>query len=153
MKKQIIANIEIQSQEITRKVNAMFPSVFTKDDVLLVLQEYTSSLLNTINLTVPEEVVTTTSTELTEQEQKDLVDYIVDELENVSWEDAISVDNDSAEFELSGNSLYLDSVDTDFDYGSIERHVRRYVGDSMREFFVEKKRQEEEAKQDEIVTA
>ena len=48
MKKQIIANIEIQSQEITRKVNAMFPSVFTKDDVLLVLQEYTSSLLNTI---------------------------------------------------------------------------------------------------------
>lgn len=118
-------------QEAVASVENAFPSIYTKDDVI--------KLLNSIELEPSEQV----ANGLTNEQIEDLCRRIVDQVkENAENLDSDIVDKDSAEFELYGNEISVSSVD--IDTREIAREVVNGIGDTIEEFFEELNKEAED---------
>lgn len=123
-------------QEAVASVQNAFPSIYTKDDVV--------KLLNSIEIEAPKGI-----TKIDKQIVKDLSEAIMDELrsnvDNLGCSDVC--DLSSAEFELYGNEIQLSSVDIDTE--EITRNVVYGIADVIEDFF---EKLEEEEEEEELVT-
>lgn len=119
-------------QQAVASVENAFPSIYTKDDVI--------KLLNSIEIQAPEPK----SGILTQTQIEDLCSRIFDQVkENADGLDSSDVvDTDSAEFELYGNEISVTSVD--IDTRMIARNVTEGIGDIVETFFEELKEEEQE---------
>ena len=119
-------------QQAVASVENAFPSIYTKDDVI--------KLLNSIEIQAPEPK----SGILTQTQIEDLCSRIFDQVkENADGLDSSDVvDTDSAEFELYGNEISVTSVD--IDTRMIARNVTDGIGDIIETFFEELKEEEQE---------
>lgn len=118
-------------QEAVASVQNAFPSIYTKDDVV--------KLLNSIQIEAPKGTA-----KIDKQIVKDLSEAIMDELRsNVGNLGCSEVcDLSSAEFELYGNEIQLSSVDIDTD--EITRNVVYGIADVIEDFFEELEEEDEE---------
>ena len=123
-------------QQAVASVENAFPSIYTKDDVI--------KLLNSIEIEAPKGTA-----KIDKQIVKDLSEAIMDELRsNVGNLGCSEVcDLSSAEFELYGNEIQLSSVDIDTD--EITRNVVYGIADVIEDFF---EKLEEEEEEEELVT-
>ena len=116
-------------QEAIDTINASFPSIWSREDVL--------QLINRID-EVPSGIA-----QIDKQTVKNLSEAIMDEIrsnvENLGCSEVC--DLSSAEFELYGNEIQLSSVDIDTD--EITRNVMENITDVIEEFF--EKLEEEES--------
>ena len=108
-------------QQAVASVENAFPSIYTKDDVI--------KLLNSIEIEAPKEI-----TVLSQSQIDDLCRLIVDQVkDNAENFNSEIVDTDSAEFELYGNEIQLSSVDIHTD--EVARNVVDGIGDVIETFF------------------
>ena len=125
-------------QEAVASVQNAFPSVFTKDDVV--------SLLNSIE-------IETTQAEgaYTKEQVLTLVELIIAEVEvNVENLDTDCVDRGTAEFSLNYNEIELDSVD--LNTREIKTTVTSGLMDVAEDYFAElEEKKDEEVVVDELV--
>jgi len=108
-------------QQAVASVENAFPSIYTKDDVV--------KLLNSIEIESPKESVSLTQSQIDELCRL-IVDQVKDNAENL---DSEIVDKDTAEFSINSNYLELDSVD--IDTSEIARNVVDGIGDVIETFF------------------
>ena len=107
-------------QQAVASVQNAFPSIYTKDDVIKLLE----------SILIPEE----RSVGLSQSQVEELCRRVVEQVEeNADNLDRDCVDTDSAEFELNGNEISLYSVDVDTK--EITRVVVDGIGDVIEEFF------------------
>ena len=109
-------------QQAVASVENAFPSIYTKDDVI--------KLLNSIEIEAPSGIA-----QIDKQTVKNLSEAIMDEIRsNVQNLDCNDVcDLGSAEFELYGNEIQLSSVDIDTE--EITRNVMDNITDVIEDFF------------------
>ncbi|NBR26450.1 MAG: hypothetical protein EBU08_22255 [Micrococcales bacterium] len=108
-------------QQAVASVQNAFPSIYTKDDVIKLLE----------SIQIPEENVVVG---LTRSQLDDLCRAVVNQVnDNAENLDRDCVDTDSAEFELNGNEISLYGVD--LDTREIARVVVDGIGDVIEEFF------------------
>lgn len=109
-------------QQAVASVENAFPSIYTKDDVI--------KLLNSIEIQAPSGIA-----KIDKQIVKDLTEAIMDEIrdnvENLGCSDVC--DLGSAEFELYGNEIQLSSLDIDTE--EITSNVVSGISDVIEEFF------------------
>ena len=116
-------------QEAVASVQNAFPSIYTKDDVIKLLESI--------------EVSDKGSSTLTSLQINELCEKITDALkENADNLDSDAIDLSSAQFSLNYNEIELDSVD--FDTREIVRNVVDGIGDVIEEFFEELNKETEE---------
>ncbi len=106
--KQIILNSinEMLETKVTQVKNS-FPSLYSKEDVIVVLTKY-NEMINTFLETKLDN--TTNNSGFT-------IDEIFDTIQNdLNVNDYCSPDCDSAEFELDGNTIYLNHCEFTYNY-------------------------------------
>jgi hypothetical protein len=108
MKAQIIEQISNEFESNKQFIQTSFPSLFSQSDVVKLLEEYTNKIYSMIQ-EVPEQ--TATSGEYEEYVPLSVVEKVLSKMEYVDYCEA---DTSSAEFDLQGNEIYLDSCDVEF---------------------------------------
>ena len=91
----------MKKQEVINAVNESISSIFTKEDVLKLLEMITDGGAQDGEKTYTLDQVNTMIS--------DLVDEIKDRVDNLDGQDIVS--NDDITLSLSGNEIYIDSVD------------------------------------------
>ena len=127
-------------QQAVASVENAFPSIYTKDDVVRLLESIS------IEIEAPKE----SSGKLSQYQIDDLCKRIVAQVrENAENLDSDCIDKDSAEFSLSYKELELDSVE--FATSEVADTVVDGIGDVIETFFEELEKEEEELPEEEIV--
>ena len=118
-------------QQAVASVQNAFPSIYTKDDVV--------KLLESIEIESPK-----SSSKLSQDQINDLCRQIVAQVkENAENLDNDCIDRDSAEMSMGySNTVELDSVE--FDTSEVANQVVDGIGDVIETFFEELEKEEEE---------
>ena len=124
-------------QEAVASVQNAFPSIYTKDDVV--------KLLNSIEIESSKEI----KLGFSKEQVLVLVDRIINEVkENADNLDSDCIDKGTAEFSLNYNEIELDSVD--FDQREVRDAVVNGLEDVAETFFEEYEEKEEEEEEEEV---
>ena len=131
-------------QEAVASVQNAFPSIYTKDDVVRLLE----------SISIETETPIESSGKLSQDQINDLCRKIVAQIkENAEGLDNSCIDRDSAEMSMGySNTVELDSVE--FDTSEIADQVVDGIGDVIETFFEEleeEENEEEEIPEEEIV--
>jgi hypothetical protein len=118
MKQQAIETMKKQVQKTIEFVNGNFPSIYSKEDVLKLIGELSASLEADF-----EEELTESVLPFHESSIDEIVDEIKGEIEEIDYNDYI--DLSSAEFDICGNELSVNTID--FDHSSLVNEISRDI--------------------------
>lgn len=96
-------------------VSNSFPSIFTKDDVIKLLTDLDSKL-------VSDDKPTVIGLDI-DQVKRIVEDSLSNAMSSIDWEDI--VDKNNADLYMSGNEVYIDSINVDT--SSVERELKDYI--------------------------
>jgi len=133
MKKEIIEQISSELSRNRQFVETSFPSIYSKQDVIHLLEEFADTITTYVFEQVEEKKSSNRiSPEVLEALESALVEAINNKIERLDSEDV--VDFSSAGFEINyGNTLELESIDYVSD--NITNEVEEAVGETLRDFF------------------
>lgn len=97
----------MNKEQAIKKVWDSIGSIFTKEDVVALIEQIETEGLNF--------------------EVSELIDHVQDVIGNIDGDDI--VDNSSAEFYLEGNEIRINSIDVDTNY------IESEIADAITEFF------------------
>ena len=120
-------------QQAVASVQNAFPSIYTKDDVI--------KLLESIVIEPSEQVASGLTKSQIEELCKRVVAQVKENADNLDSSDV--VDTSTAEFSLSYNEIQLDSVD--IDTRNIVDEVVNGIGDVIEEYFDELENESEDS--------
>jgi hypothetical protein len=146
LRNEVIVNVTNNFNDVKQNVQDAFPSIYTKDDVLRLLTQLESKLIQGVS-DIKFETTDTEGLEIhmTESVKIDLIGAIVDEINCLDIKDYIEIDYSSAEFSLSGNEIELDSVDFEEHGTGWDRDIKRICNQVIDSYL-------EEAKRDVVIT-
>lgn len=140
MKKEIIEQISSELSRSQQFVNNSFPSVYTKQDVIHLLDEFADTITTYVFENVKEEKSSNRiNPEVLQELQSALIDLINSRIERLDSNEV--VDFDSASFEISyNNQLELESIDYVSD--NITSEVESAVEEILHDFFTPEEEEE-----------
>jgi hypothetical protein len=133
MKNQIIEQVSSELKRSQEFVNNSFPSVYTKQDVIHLLDEFADTITTFVFENVEEKKSSNRiSPELLEKLQSELIEAINSKIERLDSNEL--VDFDSASFEISyNNQVELESIDSSIE--NITNEVESAVEEILHDFF------------------
>ena len=133
MKKQIIEQVSSELKRSQEFVNNSFPSVYTKQDVIHLLDEFADTITTYVFENAKEEKPSNRiNPEVLQELQSALIEAINSKIERLDSNEV--VDFDSASFEISyNNQLELESIDYVSD--NITSEVETAVEEILHDFF------------------
>jgi hypothetical protein len=133
MKNQIIEQVSSELKRSQEFVNNSFPSVYTKQDVIHLLDEFADTITTFVFENVEEKKSSNRiSSELLEKLQSELIEAINSKIERLDSNEL--VDFDSASFEISyNNQVELESIDSSIE--NITNEVESAVEEALHDFF------------------
>ena len=133
MKKQIIEQVSSELKRSQEFVNNSFPSVYTKQDVIHLLDEFADTITTYVFENVKEEKSSNRmSPEVLKELQSVLIEAINSKIERLDSNEL--VDFDSASFEISyNNQVELESIDSSIE--NITNEVESAVEEILHDFF------------------
>lgn len=133
MKKELLEQIGSELTTQQNFVATSFPSVFSKEDVMKLLDSYTQSIFAIVSGIETEAKVTLGLTLKQKDELQELIrEKMHRKLDRMDSEDV--VDYDSAEFEIAyGNSLRLESIN--FNGDTIADEIDYAIDEALTDFF------------------
>jgi len=133
MKKQIIEQVSSELKRSQEFVNNSFPSVYTKQDVIHLLDEFADTIRTYVFENAKEEKPSNRiNPEVLQELQSALIEAINSKIERLDSNEV--VDFDSASFEISyNNQLELESIDYVSD--NITSEVETAVEEILHDFF------------------
>jgi hypothetical protein len=133
MKNQIIEQISSELSRSQEFVNNSFPSIYSKQDVLNLLNEFADTITTYVSENVKEEKSSSRiSPELLKELQSALMESITSKIERLDSNDV--VDYDSASFSIGySNTIEIDTMDYNSD--NIINEVDEAVEEILHDFF------------------
>jgi hypothetical protein len=149
MKKQIIEQISSELSRSQQFVNNSFPSVYTKQDVIHLLDEFADTITTYVFENAKEEKPSNRiNPEVLQELQSALIEAINSKIERLDSNEL--VDFDSASFEISyNNQVELESIDSSIE--NITNEVESAVEEILHDFFTPEEEEEESNPQEVIL--
>lgn len=134
MRQQIIDALYKICDRKSKAVKDSFPSIFSQNDVSILIQSLCIDLENEIGELVPEKIVPQPEFDL--NGLQDELERMVSEEVN-SFDFHVYVDYDTAQFSLSGNEISLDQID--IDTRRLEKDLKEIINDNIEAIFTNHK--------------